>query len=355
MLMMELWVMDERFNIIDFIDSFKSLIWTERYNQYGDFELYIPASTEMLRRIKKNYCLMLPESDEVMVVETIQITTDFEEGNFIIFSGRSLESILDRRIIWKQTILNSFLEYGVNRLLNENIIEPELSERKIDSFSYVSSGNVEIEQMKIRAQYTGDNLYDVIKEICESFEIGFQIKLNQNGMMMFSLYKGNDRTPYQEVVPFVIFSKEYENLIKSEYMESDKEIKNVALIAGEDVGGNRRTVSIGNDNGLKRRELYVDARDIQSETDDGELDEDVYNKLLIQRGNEKLADCKESAVFDTQVDSTKNFVYGKDYFKGDIVLIKNEYGIERKARITEVIRTEDSTGYTVYPTFSIEE
>ena len=47
--------------------------------------------------------------------------------------------------------------------------------------------------------------------------------------------------------------------------------------------------------------------------------------------------------------------YGKDFFNGDIVQIANEYGHETKARILEIVRSEDKDGYTVYPTFKTIE
>ena len=38
---MELVVLDESFQSVAVIDSYKSLLWADRYNEYGDFELYL--------------------------------------------------------------------------------------------------------------------------------------------------------------------------------------------------------------------------------------------------------------------------------------------------------------------------
>ena len=48
----------------------------------------------------------------------------------------------------------------------------------------------------------------------------------------------------------------------------------------------------------------------------------------------------------------KSHTYGVDYFLGDIVQIENEYGIQASAQITEIIETENESGYSIIPTFS---
>lgn len=48
-----------------------------------------------------------------MIVEKIQITSDTEDGNHVTVTGRSLESILDRRIVWGQKLLSGNLQNGI--------------------------------------------------------------------------------------------------------------------------------------------------------------------------------------------------------------------------------------------------
>lgn len=112
---MEVWIMDTQFRSVIALDTFESLIWTERYNGAGDFELYTPMNLRLISLIKQNYYVWLKESDQMMIVEEIQITTDVDEGDHLIISGRSLESILDRHIIWKQTNLNGNLQNMVKK------------------------------------------------------------------------------------------------------------------------------------------------------------------------------------------------------------------------------------------------
>ena len=46
---MELVVLDESFRSVAVIDSYKSLIWADRYNEYGDFELYLRMDNDRLK------------------------------------------------------------------------------------------------------------------------------------------------------------------------------------------------------------------------------------------------------------------------------------------------------------------
>ena len=52
---MELLVLNTSFESVAIIDSFKSLIWTDRYKAYGDFELYLPIDTSLLAFLQQDY------------------------------------------------------------------------------------------------------------------------------------------------------------------------------------------------------------------------------------------------------------------------------------------------------------
>lgn len=359
---MEIFVMDENFRSLYNLDIFESLIWTERYNGCGNFEFYTPVSQSILQVVntiqkkmeaKLDCYAWLKESQTSMVIEDLEIKTDTETGNHLIVSGRGLESLLERRIIWDQTVLNGNLQSGVQKLINDAIINPKIADRKIPKFIFSASTNDYIKSLNLGAQYTGDNLYDVILKICDTYQLGFDVTLDLNDNFVFSLTRGEDRSYDQEKNPYVIFSPKYENIINSDYLESAKTLKNVTLVAGEDSGSERKTRIVGSAKGLSRRELYTDARDIQSEVDGGKLTDAQYNALLDQRGAENLSENVYTKVFTGEIEATKTFVYDRDFFKGDIVQIVNEYDMESKVRVSEVVRVQDTNGFSMYPTFQV--
>ena len=232
---------------------------------------------------------------------------------------------------------------------------PSDSNRRIPNLSYIENNN--LPSIRIDAQFTGDNLYDAVKALCNVANLGFKMVLDQNDHFAFSLYSGVDRTRSQDVVPFVEFSPEFDNVINSQYLESFVGYKTITLVAGEGEGADRKTTSVASESGagsgLDRRELYTDARDISSTIDEGTLTDAQYTAQLTQRGKEKLSECAITKVFDCETPKDGSFVYGVDYGLGDIVQYRNEFGIETAARVTEYIRTQDASGDDAYPTFVV--
>lgn len=125
--------------------------------------------------------------------------------------------------------------------------------------------------------------------------------------------------------------------------------KNVALVGGEGEGLERKLRSVGTVSGLDRREVFVDA---SSAKDEGDLVD--YFDALINEGKAKLSEMTATAKFEAEIDN--NFYsYKDDYDLGDIVTIKNKYGVTINARIIEIIETWDNSGYTIEPVFEYIE
>ena len=349
---MDLTILDTDRTPLCVLDVYNSFIWTDRYFKYGDFELHASMNEVLLQYLKQDYYITNANSEHVMIIEKLLINSDIENGNTITVSGRSLESLLERRIVWNRTTLSGNLQKGIKKLLNENVISPSDSNRKIDNFIFEESTDSAITGLTIDGQYTGDNLYEVIASICQEKDIGFKITLNASNQFVFKLYSGVDRSYGQSVNPYVVFSPNFENIIESNYIESKMALKNVALIGGEGEGTARKYTSVGTASGLDRRELFTDARDVRSEDDDGNaIPEADYLEQLRQRGREKLAENVDVVAFEGEADVSTMFTYGVDFFMGDVVQIANEYGHETKSRIVELISSESEEGVSTYPTF----
>lgn len=345
---MDVKILDRDFVAVGIVENFQSFIWTDRYCSYGDFEIYTPLGSAFLNDIQIGYYLWNAESEHMMIVEAINVTTDVENGTFIKITGRSLESILARRIVWAQTTISGNIQNGVKRLINEAIINPSIAIRKIDNFVFEDSTDPNITGYTFEAQYTGDNLYDVIVDICNDIGCGFKVVLNENKEFVFSMYHGVDRSGD------VIFSNEYNNLITTDYLNDFTEFKNVTLVAGEGEGTDRKTVVVGTAEGLDRYELYTDARDLS--TNNGQIPLATYQSQLTQRGNEKLSEAIHTEQFNGTVEPNVMFTYGLDYVCGDIVTFVDTFGNKGTPRIDEYIFSYDEqNGYYCYPTFVILE
>lgn len=352
---MDILVMNRRFQSIDIIDAYESLIWTDRYCGYGDFELYMPVIPQHLETLVAGNYLYIKHSDRRMIVEDISITTDAEEGNHLTVTGRSLESILERRVIDGQLILEGTVPSIIQQLLNHTIISPTNSKRKIPGFTFESQVTSD---ETLSVQYFGDNLYDAIVELCSAFDYGFAVYATDDGGFKFVLYSGVDRTGDAPGVPMVMFSPKMDNFLNSNYIYTSSGLADTAYISGHaEEDADRPIVSIDNNSGLDRREIFVDANDVDKTYRDEEgvlqeVPEEEYTEQLLQKGREELATRLNTYAFEGEVEAVRQFIFGRDFFIGDLVYVENEYGFSDVSRISEVVISHDIEGEHILPTFT---
>lgn len=77
----------------------------------------------------------------------------------------------------------------------------------------------------------------------------------------------------------------------------------------------------------------------------------IYSEYLLSRGYDKIAEYGAVTTFEGTIEPNITFVYGEDYFLGDLVTISNAYGITAQARIVEIVEVNDDSGYSVQPKF----
>lgn len=95
--------------------------------------------------------------------------------------------------------------------------------------------------------------------------------------------------------------------------------------------------------GLSRRELFIDARDLQSDADPNKpLTAEEYATLLANRGRQKLAENQLVRSFAAEVRTyDPTYPYGEDFQLGDTITVTDErlgitvdavvHGVERSA------------------------
>lgn len=354
---MEIRILDTNFVEQHILEIFKSIIWTERYFKFGDFEIYTPVDIYTYFLLSEDNYLILKDSEYLMVIESRQIKTLKEEGDYLLVKGRSAESILDRRIVWGQTRLYGNFQDAIEHLLCEAFIEPDDTDRLVSNFIFEASTDPAITALTIDTQVMADNLYTVIQTLCSVRNIGFKITLTTDNKLKFKLYSGLDRSYDQTDNSVVIFSDKFNNLLSSDHTSDKTMMKTVSLVLGPGEGAERTgAVAIapeGAGTGLNRREMYSDGSSVSEEVDGVIISPEDFLNQLIEIGDADLAENIWYEVFDGNVQPDGNFKYGTDYGLGDIVELANKYGDEGKARVTEFIRSQDQSGISVYPTFEM--
>ncbi len=350
---MDLYVLNTNFERVEIIDSYESLIWTDRFREEGDFELYCFPAKRFIDNCQIDYYLENSESEHLMIIEGRKITTDVDDGDRFVVTGKSLESILNRRVIWKDVKKNGPIQTVVQQLLNEAIITPELASRKIPNFVFISNSDPIVEGVSITKEFKiGENLYEVIETLCEENNLGFKVTLSADKKFQFMLYAGEDRSYDQNENPYVVFSPEFDNVITSEYSYSKEKYKNVCLVEASDKNNNKVSAYAGDTEGLTRREMYIDGNDVPNEDDsENPYPADVFKSMLVNRAKKELISYDPKEVFEGEVDASRIFVFREDFELGDILQVANAYGMDGPSLVSEIIWSYDVDGYSCYPTF----
>lgn len=377
---MEAMVLDKYFTNVMLLDVYESFIWTDKYQSYGDFELYMPPTPEVVKNVQKDHYVWYRNSERAMIVETIEQKTDIENGDMVIITGRSLESILERRCLIERDIstpLGEDLQDYVEKVFNKCFGKAAGENRVISNFFF--ERNPDLEKSKFEAgkapyalgEFFGLNVYDIVVELCKANNLGFKVTLEMReheglvrNCFIFRLYKGVDRSYDQEQRPFVTFASNYGNLLSSDYYSSFQNYHNYAYVSYE------REVTDENDSskrntqyylgkgtnektepkGLYRRETMISG----SISSDESKTEDLMS-LLNQQALDKLKETDVIDAFDGEVDPYGQYQYGRDFLVGDIVHIRNHNGYEAKTRVTAVTFSSDTSGEKIYPTFEQTE
>lgn len=352
---MTIYVLNENFERIALVEDFSSVIWNLKYYSYGNFELVVPASSEYLSLFSVGRYLVRDKDisgttlKNVMIILDREITGDAENGNNLIVTGFDLKSILARRVITEQTNLYGKPNICMQTLINDNIISPTDTDRAISNF-YFGTDEIISDLPTIRMQFTGTNLSEALEKICRKYGLGYDVYLN-SGNFIFMVYEGADRSFSQNVNPFVVFSNDFDNLLTSDYAETNSNYANVCIVAGEGEGTARTKIEVGTGTGLNRFEIWLDDRN--ASTNNGEVSTEDYEEMLTQDGLDALASRETTTSFQGEIINTVNFIFGVDYFLGDKVQMLTDYGISTAPRITEIIESTDENGNEIVPTFEL--
>lgn len=353
---MELKIFDRDLNLIGIVDSFSSLIWNRKYNSLGDFQMNILFTSEV-NSILKIDNIVYKDNGECGFITSKEIKTDSDGAESIEIKGKFILGYLERRIIWGTEEINANIIDGAYELVNKNCIN-SAEDRKINNLLFGENPCINIQLIK---QVSYDNLLDTLCSIVQSYELGLTVDFDiMNKKLVFKIYKGTDRSINQKVVAPVIFSRDFDNVLEQNYVESINTYKNVALIAGAGEGAARKLTTVGEASGLDRHELFVDARDIADtrrvDSEEGSNEEAIpdneYIPLLQTRGSEKLSEYYEVKAFDSTINTNSNVAYKQDYNLGDVVtFFDKKWGLIVDTRITEISEVYDMNGASLNVTF----
>lgn len=376
---MEPYTLDRSFHKQHIIDGFSSIIWTERYYGDSEVELVVPLSLDMIQKLSVGTFLGIDTSDEVMLIETRDFeddkiklkgisllpwmnnrfvrTTALHEDKFWYLSGGTagwtLWAILYYMCVGSSPYLNGSINIGVTN--PEKLAIPGLI---VDAY-HTSGSNI-----SVGVPY--GPVYNAMKEIATTYEVGMQINLHSVTDVSYSLgfrsYKGLDRTSNQSVNSVVRFSPDMDSFTNIKEFQSIAALKTLVYtfapgLNPDEGSPDLRTVpgvsslSGPQYTGFDLRALMVFADDITTDMVGGSS-ANLLN-VLNSRANDALTSNPLIIAVDGEIVPENQFKYGNHYNLGDVIEVQGNSGAVQTARITEYIRSQDATGEKAYPTVTM--
>ena len=353
---MELKIFNKDLNLIGIIDSYSYLMWTRKYNDLGAFQLNILFTSDNNSLLETGN-IIYKDSGECGYITSKEIRIEADGTEIIEVKGEFILGYLARRIIWGYEDINMNIADAVNKFIDSNCINTT-TERKIPNFELGTKLNTSI---KINRQLSHENLLETLINIAQDHELGLKVDFDIKAKkLIFKLYEGINRSINQNSISPVVFSRDFENVLDQNFIESKNTYKNVALVAGAGEGTKRKTATVGSASGLDRYEIFVDARDVSDvrTTESGGSTTDIpipdieYLPLLQARGKDKLTEHFEIKSFNGTINHNSNYKYKIDFDLGDVVTFhEKKWGITINSRITEISEVYDTNGMTLQLTF----
>lgn len=356
-------ILDDTMCIVDILRKYEYSQYEYKAREIGAFTINAMLDKENLYLMDKtkNYYVLF-DDDVFGVIESVKRESDSETSKVFTIKGSLALKLLEYRVIKGQVTFKGKSYKYIEELVKQNLIMSDDENRNI-ALAVEFENEERLKQVcsTIDKQVTGGSLWDEIREVAEADKLRIALRPNvvvintehpQNidGWTLI-IGAGEDRTRHRanKVVSSVVFSQSLSNIANTDYTVDRSKLRNTVYIAGEGEGTDRKwynidvnsDVTFGERKGWNRKELWVDARDVQSEQDSKKLTDAEYEELMKQRADEKAKDNDLSEEYTATVtDITKQYTYKKDYNIGDFVTVADEeLGMEIDAQITNVTVT----------------
>lgn len=370
---MDIYILDDQMRFIDVIDEYISMIWTERWDELGDFELVTLSTPSSRHRFLPEIQICIVESRHVMVIESVEETIDIENGAVLKIKGRDLLCMTEKRLAVVKhpisgEILPTWSHYGFspkNLILHkvatvcfDSDVDPDdnipyLQDPELEVSLYPADTILEPMPEGIESAQKPMTLYAAIKEVMNAYDLGVRLyRSPTESKLYFNVSIGSDRTSVQTEVPAVIFSQDMANLIDTtEFIDYSKHFNVVHVIyVYTDELDEEVTISVlveapeiaFSTGGFQRKVKLLLVTQIPEDVADVEL-------YLTQLGNEELIKSRPVDVYDGEVAKNATYVYERDYYLGDLIEVRGNNGGGAYMRVVEQIFKSDSAGYNAYP------
>lgn len=326
--------------------GYDSAILTRAWNGIGTLEIVINSGIPNANKIQQDDILWFDtDYHKAHIVEKIEVTQDGSERLYKITAAHI--SVLLRDFI---TLPPAGQDYDIRTGSREDVARAWVTENAI---SPADPGRVQYPIVLGAIQGIGSTiteqtrmkvLAEELRRIFEPEDLGWGLELDiPNQQYIFRVYAGVDRTSTQSENSRILFGIQYGNLAGYRKVVDRSAAKTVAYVGGQGEGAARSIVEIDAQTpGARRREAFVDARDVET-TDE-----------LIERGLQTLSDLAPVDSYEFEA-LNRQFTYETDYDLGDFVTIVMDKDSYQHLQIKEITEIYVQGNITVVPAFGKTE
>lgn len=374
-------VYNDKWELQSVVDNYESLVWTDKAKECGDFELYMYYDPDLWKIIKLGVFLRIKDSEHTMMVNKRDLKDTFEDAPRMIFTGKSMEYITSRRVVYKQIDVTAAPGNIVNKLLDENCIDgPYLQQFAPDPtnpnnkyrgitglFRDESNWNLELGDAQISKQYLGENIYEAVSDLVKTYSSPMCyifVHHTDDNKWRWRLGTGVDRSWNQGGNDWVTFSSDFNNLKASEFVQDNEKYANAFYITGADPGDGKPRITMpiertvddtpqgGFISGMKRIEKWIDGSSVKLKDEKSkDIPMRTYMHELLSYGHASMREYVTETNFTGDVDPNVQWVYTRDYYIGDIVNVIDDMGNGAMCAIDGVTITADRNGIVIVPDF----
>lgn len=319
--------------------------WFElSYYDIGEFEIYAIASKKNLAALKKGNYVKIPNKRYVWVITNVQYTFTAGGARMISAKGKEAKWLLHKRVIQAPLQLPLTLTNAILKLFNDNIIGTGASDpRHINNFE-LELINIDINLTDTQAPR--GNLLEFVNNLLKTYNCG-SIVVYDAGVLKYKIIRGQDKRQN------IRFSQSLDNLLSSKYFTNDESVATNALVVStiEEVDYTQ-TYDKGA-TGIDRAEIlvnsnlstkYQDANGVEQETTPNSQ---LYKGWQVEEGKKELTNHITIEEVSGEIDlNNSNYLFEKDFFIGDIVVVQDEYfNFIIEPRILKYTISQDANGY----------
>jgi hypothetical protein len=327
------------------IKGYESIVMNRTWNGIGSMNIFICSDIANADQIAENDLIWFDkEYEKVFIVE--RILMNFENGveQYEIISTHINALIkdyitippagqaYDRRTGTREAIVKGWVD--------SNCINPVDIDRK----QYpVVLGNLQGLGSSLTEQTRYKNLSDEIIRVLSIEDLGWCLEIDLiNHQFVFNVSEGKNLTSGQSVNNRVMFGLKYGNIANYKKVKDILAEKTVAYVGGQGEGAARNIVEVESTGSSRRKEKFVDARDINE------------NAELTERGQQALSENAAINSYEFEV-LEMQYKYESDWDLGDFVTVVIDKDNYMDLQVQKVKEVYEAGNIQVIPEFGKSE